>query len=291
MKLIINMILILIISTGLIDTRNSTSRTQLLSNKKKISDLVKENDSTLIAKRKAHYMKYPERGNLTKDREGVHPKAKVPKGRKGEDNSGITLALGIDLAAGFSKSHQRQKIADAINADEDLRDWIIRVPTTRGEKARSWLKKEGNHSPIFNKNQMNQLYEFGYNFFIERAKKRLLGTTGYPIADVIPEHRLTETEFADLALNIADGDQDYLYELLADIAWNSGQFARGRQNHIARALKVEGDTLSRVDKQIIRLNALRILIHNRKIPTSRSGRINRLAWIDSKVDILRQNRY
>ncbi len=288
MKLIISMLLIVAVSTGLIESRNVTNGADLLNNQKDITNLLKGNDSTLIYKRELYYLEHPEKGNLTSDREGAHVKAKVPKGRKGEDNSGITLGLGIDLAAGFSKPKDRQKIADAINADEDLRDWILRVPTTRGEKARSWLKREGNQSPVFNKTQMKQLYEFGYEFFLKRAKKRLLGITGYPIADVIPELRLTEAEFDDLALNIEDSNQDYLYELLADLAWNSGQFARGRQNRIARALKVKGDTLSRADKQIVRLKALRVLIYNKKIPTSRSGRINRLAWIDSKVDILSQ---
>lgn len=282
------MILILTISTGLIDVRNTTKEEELFSNQKDIATLEKNNDSTLIAKRKAYYLEHTEKGNLTSDREGAHSKAKVPKGRKGEDNSGITLGLGIDLAAGFSKPKARGRIADAINAEGDLRDWIVRVPTTRGEKARSWLKRDGNQSPTFNQTQMNQLYEFGYDFFLERARKRLLGITGYPIADVLPAFRLTEEDFEDLPLNPAESEQDYIYELLADLAWNSGQFARGRQNLIAQALRVEDDALSRVDKQIIRLNALRILIYQKKIPTSRSGRINRLAWIDSKVDILSQ---
>lgn len=291
MKLIVNMILMLTVSTGLVDAKITTSKASPFSNHKEIIKLEKDNDSTLIAKRKTYYLEHPEKGNLTSDREGAHAKAKVPKGRKGEDNSGITLGLGIDLAAGFSKPNARRRIADAINAEGDLRDWIIRVPTTRGEKARSWLKIEGNQSPIFNQTQMRQLYEFGYNFFLERAKKRLLGSTGYPIADVIPEFRLTEEEFEDLVLDPTKNDQDYIYELLADLAWNSGQFARGRQNLIAQALRVEDDTLSRVGKQIRQLNALRNLIRIRKIPTSRSGRINRLAWIDSKVELLRLNEY
>lgn len=291
MKLIVTMILILTVSTGLVDAGNFTNDGQLFSNLKEISDLEEDNDSTLIAKRKTYYLEHPEKGNLTSDREGAHAKAKVPKGRNGEENSGITLGLGIDLAAGFNTPKARGRIADALNAEGDLRDWINRVPTTRGEKARSWLKIEGNQSPIFNQTQMNQLYEFGYKFFLNRAKKRLLGITGYPIADVIPEFRLTEEEFEDLALDPSESDQDYIYELLADLAWNSGQFARGRQNLIAQALRVEDDSMSRVGKQIMQLNALRNLIRIRKIPTSRSGRINRLAWIDSKVELLRLSEY
>tara|TARA_R110002096_G_scaffold425395_1_gene634018 strand:- start:84 stop:965 length:882 start_codon:yes stop_codon:yes gene_type:complete len=248
-------------------------------------------DSIAIAKRAAYYTEHSEKGNLTKDREGVNVKANVPKGPKGQDNSGITLAFGIDLAAGFSKASDRQKIANTIDAKGYLREWIMRAPATRGSEARTWLKTEGNECPVFNEAQINNLYEFGYEFFLKRAKKRLMGTTGYKIADVLPEFRLTEDEFDDLALDPNAPDEDYIYELLADIAWNSAQFARGRQNKIAQALRVDQDTLSRAEKQIIRLNALRILIDKKIIPTSRTGRINRLGWIDSKVEILKLNNY
>ena len=52
MKLLLNMILIIIIGSGLIDAGNITNDGQLFSNLKEISDLEEDNDSTLIAKGK-----------------------------------------------------------------------------------------------------------------------------------------------------------------------------------------------------------------------------------------------
>ena len=257
------------------------------------STIVEENDSLTIATRKQYFLTHTEFGTLTMAREGTHTRAKVPRGRNGQDRSGITLPVGIDLAKGFSAPRHRLAIVQELGAVGALKEWIMEAPATSGAVARAWL--DAHESPSFNSSEIRKLYLFGYKFFLQRARNRLIGNAP-PIAAVAETYRLTEEQFRELAINDGSAEGDYLYELLADLAWNSNQFARGRQNDIAKALNITiaerlaaspfvGD-LTKFDKQILRLKALRVIIEDGTIPTSRYGRIDRLAWIDAKVETL-----
>jgi LAS superfamily LD-carboxypeptidase LdcB len=243
-----------------------------------------------IRKYQKYYTMHPESGTLTKDREGMHRKPEVPRGLG--DRSGVTLGVGIDLTTLVRKKsgkRGRLELASAIAANSNvLGKWIMDVPNNiRGVTARRWLKDHPMPGGGFTSVQLNQLYRFGRQIFDQRAKLRLLGKTGYRIADANPP--MTLAAYNDLALDPTSPRDDYLLEFLADLAWNSAHFARGKQNKIAQALTAENVKGDRYEKQIAQLGNLRNFIERGKFGGN-EGRWRRLGWIDAKITQLRVDR-
>ena len=151
--------------------------------------------------------------------------------------------------------------------------------------ARRWLKENPMKGGSLDEGQLNQLFEFGRIIFTNRAKRRLLGTSTAHKASP----PLTLAEYNDLPLTPSSPENDFIYELLFDLAWNSNHFARGRQNAIANALRVE-NTGDRYEMQIARLRNLRNFIDTGALSKrgGNEGRWRRLGWIDAKIAILKK---
>ncbi len=242
-----------------------------------------------IIKYQKHYM-YAKPGALTKEREGMHHRPEVPKGLG--NKSGVTLGVGIDLTALIRKKGGERGRIELVNAiaknNIAQAKWIMGVPNNiRGAIASQWLKNHPMPGDGFTTIQLNQLYRFGRRIFDHRAKLRLLGKTGYPIADADPP--LTLNAYNNLALDPAHPDDDYLLELLADLAWNSAHFAKGRQNKIVRALSAVNVKGDRYERQIAQLGNLRDFIAKGKFGGT-EGRFRRLGWINAKITQLKADR-
>jgi hypothetical protein len=222
---------------------------------------------------RAYFTANPETGTLTIRREGSIDHAYVPGHGEGRGaNSGVTIGVGVEV-----RHQNREQLADALNANQELREYLRSVPNLSGTAAQEWV--EHHPSPTLTPTQERATYEVAEREYSEMARDRLTGDSAHHRAS--ESVRLTPEEYDSLHPRVS--------ELITDIAINTAAIARGHQNDIAEGLQA-GLNLQDVNEQTRayeQLRQLRTFVQglsdNLQGP---AGEMKRLGWIDARMQEL-----